>query len=309
MRVRRGYRSLGRRPSTYAAPPSANTRTRCAPAGPIMPRMSGYLAACAIFRNEARYLAEWVAFHRDRRGRAPVPLQQPQRRRLRRGAGAVRGRGLGHADRLAGVPGPEPGIRRLRRADPRRVAVGGLHRPRRVPVLTTHQTRAGAADPVRASPRRGRPMGSVRHLRPQHAACRPRDRELHQETGGAAQPAANSRASSTRRRSGGAWGRTPSSTPIRGYGGPVPRFAFSHDLRVNHYFTRSEAEFQAKIAALDSYGEHRNAEAFIATNRAATVLDRDDHRVRPRCPRRAQPRRTAVAGPAPATGRRGARRR
>ena len=29
-----------------------------------MPRMSGYLAACAIFRNEARYLAEWVAFHR-----------------------------------------------------------------------------------------------------------------------------------------------------------------------------------------------------------------------------------------------------
>jgi hypothetical protein len=57
------------------------------------------------------------------------------------------------------------------------------------------------------------------------------------------------------------------------YGGPVPRFAFSHDLRVNHYFSRSEAEFQAKITALDSYGEHRNAKAFIATNRAATVLD------------------------------------
>jgi hypothetical protein len=28
-----------------------------------MVAMSGYLAACAIFRNEARYLAEWTAFH------------------------------------------------------------------------------------------------------------------------------------------------------------------------------------------------------------------------------------------------------
>jgi len=57
------------------------------------------------------------------------------------------------------------------------------------------------------------------------------------------------------------------------YAGPVPCFASVHDLRVNHYFTRSEAEFQAKLSTVDSYDIPRNPRPFEAANRAAVVLD------------------------------------
>ena len=39
---------------------------------------------------------------------------------------------------------------------------------------------------------------------------------------------------------------------------PVPRFAAWSELRVNHYLTRSEEEYRAKLATPDAFGKPRN---------------------------------------------------
>jgi Glycosyltransferase family 92 len=54
---------------------------------------------------------------------------------------------------------------------------------------------------------------------------------------------------------------------------PVPRFAAWDDLRVNHYLTRSEEEYRGKLATPDAFGEPRNVVRPQAIMRIPTVHD------------------------------------
>jgi hypothetical protein len=238
----------------------------------IMLAMSGYLAACAIFRNEARYLAEWVAFHRivgvehlflynnlsdDGYAEVLAPF-------VAEGSATL----IDWPSYPAQNQAYDDCVERTR-GEWRWVAFIDLDEflfsPRIRPVpelLTQFEHLPGVGVPWAQFGTSGHSTPPPGLVIENYTKRRVGRRNLRQFKS-LVDPAA------VRRCLG------PHSFQYADprYGGPVPRFAFSHDLRVNHYFSRSEAEFQAKITALDSYGEHRNAKAFIATNRAATVLD------------------------------------
>ena len=63
-----------------------------------------YLSICAIYRDEAPYLREWIEFHRAGGRRALLPLRQPQRGRPPGGARALRRERDRAPARLADVP-------------------------------------------------------------------------------------------------------------------------------------------------------------------------------------------------------------
>jgi hypothetical protein len=54
---------------------------------------------------------------------------------------------------------------------------------------------------------------------------------------------------------------------------PVPRFAGWDELRVNHYLTRSEEEYRAKLKTLDAFGNPRNVRRPEFVFRLPTVND------------------------------------
>jgi hypothetical protein len=236
--------------------------------------MSGYLAACAIFRNEARYLAEWVAFHRivgvehlflynnlsddDYAGvlepfvaEGSVTLidwpmypgqNQAYDNCVERTRGAWRWVAFIDLDEFLFSPRIRPVPELLTQFE----HVPGVGIPWAQFGTSGHMTPPPGLMIENYTQRR---VGK-RNLRQFKSVVDPAG--VEQCLGPHSFRYADPR-----------------------FRGPVPRFAFFNDLRVNHYFSRSEAEFQEKVGSLDSYGKPRNADAFIATNRAPAVLDRD----------------------------------
>jgi hypothetical protein len=237
-----------------------------------MPLMSGYLAACAIFRNEARYLAEWVAFHlvvgvehlflynnRSDDGYGEIlepfvaagtvtlidwPVYPGQNEAyddcVRRTSGEWRWVAFIDLDEFLFSPRLRPVPELLARFED----VPGVGVPWGQFGTSGHKTPPpGLVIENYTQMRLGR-----RNLRQFKSVVDPAavTKCLGPHTFRYTDPA---------------------------FRGPVPRFASVHDLRVNHYFSRSEAELQAKVRALDSYGKPRSADAFLATNSAPAVED------------------------------------
>lgn len=129
---------------------------------PFGTRPAIQLAVCAIFKNEARYLAEWVTFHRlmgvqhfslynngsaDDWVRELIPELDAGDRRghslARNGAAAAR---------LSGLSQPASSAR----------ALGRLHRSRRVPVLPNRQDPPRCPGGVSQQLRSGRQLAHLR---------------------------------------------------------------------------------------------------------------------------------------------------
>ena len=95
--------------------------------------MKGYLSVCAIYKNEARYLAEWLEFHLlagvEHLFLYNNDSTDDHREVLRAGAVPTRGRGDPHG--LARVPGSDPRLQPLPRNEPPRLALDRIHRPGR----------------------------------------------------------------------------------------------------------------------------------------------------------------------------------
>jgi hypothetical protein len=237
-----------------------------------MPQMSGYLAVCAIFRNEARYLAEWVAFHRivgvehlflynnlsdDDYAEVLEPF-------VAEGSVTLIDWPM--------YPGQDQAyddcVERTRGAW-RWVAFIDLDEflfsPRIRPVpelLTQFEHVPGVGVPWAQFGTSGHmipPPGLVIENYNQKRMGRRNLRQFKSVLDPSAVTKCLGPHSFTYR--------------DRVFAGPVPRFASVHDLRVNHYFSRSDAELQAKVRALDSYGKPRNARAWLATNTAPTIID------------------------------------
>jgi hypothetical protein len=237
-----------------------------------MPLMSGYLAACAIFRNEARYLAEWVAFHLvvgvehlflynnlSEDGYADVlePFVADGSVTLIDWP-AYPGQNQAYDDCVARTRGAWRWVAFIDIDE-------FLFSPRIRPVpemLARFEDVPGVGVPWGQ-------FGTSGHLTPppglvieNYTRMRLGRRNLRQFKS-VVDPAAVTRC----------MGPHTFLYADPAFPGPVPRFAPVQDLRVNHYFSRSEAELQAKVHALDSYGKPRNPEAFIATNTAPAVDD------------------------------------
>jgi len=234
--------------------------------------MSGYLAACAIFRNEARYLAEWVAFHLvvgvehlflyDNRSEDDfAAVLAPY---VEEGAvtlidwPAYPGQNQAYDDCIARTRGEWRWVAFIDLDE-------FLFSPRLRPVsemLARFEHVPGVGVPwaqFGTSGHRTPPPGLVIENYTMRRVGRRNARQFKSVV----DPAAVTKCL-------GPHSFTYADPMFRG---PVPRFASVHDLRVNHYFSRSESEFQAKIHALDSYGKSRNARAFLATDRAPAVRD------------------------------------
>ena len=90
-----GARHARRPEPDPGSPASTPTSGRGAPTPG--PADKPYLSICAIYRDEAPYLREWIEFHRLVGRRAVLPVRQPQRGRSPRGARALpRGRDRDH---------------------------------------------------------------------------------------------------------------------------------------------------------------------------------------------------------------------
>ena len=217
-----------------------------------------YLAVCAIYRWEAPYLREWVAFHRLMGVRAVLPLRQPQRRRAPRGARAVhRGR---HGRRCTDWP-----------------EFPGQGRPTTTASSATARTRAGSRSSTSTSSCSRPPAGRCPrccadyerwpgvgvnramfgNVRPRDHAAGPRARELRPPARPArAEPAVKSivdparavrpdqRASLRATATGAGGGRERAASSKAWSRGRSLRV-----LRVNHYFTQSEEEALRKFTA------------------------------------------------------------
>ena len=235
--------------------------------------MSGYLAACAIFRNEARYLAEWVAFHLAL-GVEHLFLYN----NLSEDAFAVELSPFVDEGTVTLVDWPMyPGqnqayddcIERTR-GNWRWVAFIDLDEflfsPRMRPVpdlLTRFEHVPGVGVPWVQFGTSGHPTPPPGLVIENYTRRRVGRRNLRQFKS-VVDPAAVTKT----------LGPHSFQYADRRYPGPVPCFASVHDLRVNHYFTRSEAEFQAKLRTAMAHNDApRSPAPFEAANRAAVVLD------------------------------------
>ena len=209
--------------------------------------MAGYLAACAIFKDEGPYLAEWLEFHLlvgfehlflyD--NRSEDDFAQVLARYVAEGAVTLTDwPEFRAADRVRPLP-PQSGWQ---------LALDGLHRPRRVRVLAASCGRCRDPRPVRAPSGHRGAVGAVRH-RPGHVSRPPGlaiesyvqrfvGRRHLRQFKSVVDLSAVTRA----------YG--PHSFAFRdpSWPSPVPRFAPWSELRVNHYLTRSEEEYRGKLA-------------------------------------------------------------
>lgn len=235
--------------------------------------MSGYLAACAIFRNEARYLAEWAAFHLAVGVEHLFLYNNLSEDRYAEELEPFVAEGTVTLTEWPVYPGQNEAyddcVERTRGAW-RWVAFIDLDEflfsPTMRPVpelLASFEDVPGVGVPwgqFGTSGHRTPPPGLVIE---NYTRMRVGRRNLRQFKS-VVDPAAVTKC----------LGPHTFRYADPAYPGPVPRFAAVQDLRVNHYFSRSEVELEAKVRALDSYGKPRKAEAFIATNTAPAIIDR-----------------------------------
>ena len=213
--------------------------------------MKGYLSVCAIYKNEARYLAEWIEFHLLAGVEHFFLYDNDSTDDHREVLAPYMRAGLVTVTDWPGLPGSGPRLQPLPRGEPARLALDRVHRPGRVPVLAADG--AGAARccaghehlPAVAalwiifgtSGHKTPPAGLVienytwRRIWPrrsarveEHRRPAPRSARVHRA------------ACLPLRRSRGARGRCPA-------------FASLGDLRLNHYITKSEQELKAKLEA------------------------------------------------------------
>lgn len=238
-----------------------------------MPRMSGYLAACAIFRNEARYLAEWVAFHRvvgvehlflynnrsdDEYAEVLAPF-------VANGSVTL----IDWPTSPGQIEAYDDCVQRTRGLW-RWVAFVDLDEflfsPHLRPVpelLAGFDHLPGVGVPwaqFGTSGHRTPPPGLVIENYTRRRAGRRNLRQFKSIV----EPAAVVKC----------LGPHAFRYADLAFRGPVPQFAWFQDLRVNHYYTRSEAEFEAKLGREQAHsGELRNERAGRRAMEEATVHD------------------------------------
>jgi glycosyl transferase family 92 len=235
-----------------------------------MLQMSGYLAACAIFRNEARYLPEWVAFHLvvgvehlflynnlSDDGYAEV---------LERFVAAGSVTLIDWPTHPGQIQAYDDCIQRTRGLW-RWVAFIDLDeflfspQIRPVPeVLTQFEDISGLGVPWAQ-------YGTSGHGRPPPGLVI--ENYVHRRVGrrnlrqfkSVVDPSAVVRCVSPH-------------TFRYAHPGPVPRFASYHDLRVNHYYSRSQVELEAKLGSQQAHsGQLRNRRVYRRIMKEPTVHD------------------------------------
>ena len=216
------------------------------------------IAICAIFKDEAPYLLEWLAFHRMIGVDLFVLYRQRQHRRWRRPDPRLELCQERHADRVARAAGPALRLQPFPHQSRVAVHLGRVHRHRRIHHAARRQFHPRHPDAPRLPALCGdtAAMAGVRAVRPRPPTGWAGDRELYAPAAGSGRRQPPHQVDRADRRSCCGIDYTPHAAECSGpacntRGEAVLPYAIQptecHDVMVvHHYFTKSVEDWEFK---------------------------------------------------------------